>query len=104
MALSILAMIPVGGVWLDLGLAFRGLAFVRALSLVLEPALDLALTVVLGFARFVLDFEAAFLRAFLAICASQAQPLGSRGALVATETPFCINYLRLRAAPHDVRA
>jgi hypothetical protein len=91
MALSILAMIPAGGVGLDLGLALRGLAFVRALSLVLEPTLDLALTVVLGFARFVLDFEAAFLRAFLAICASQAQPLASRNVIVGAEVEFCIN-------------
>jgi hypothetical protein len=93
MALSILAMIPGGGVGIGLGFlaAFGGLGLVRALSLVLEPTLDLALTVVLGFARFVLDFEAAFLRAFLAICASQAQPLASRNVIVGAEVEFCIN-------------
>src|ERR1700687_3568042 len=52
----------------------RGLGFVRALSLVLRLAFDLALTVVFAFARFVLDLDTAFLRAFLAISASQAQP------------------------------
>ena len=89
-------MIPGGGavgVRADLrfGAALRGLAFVRALSLALDPTLDLALTVVLGFARFVLDFEAAFLRAFLAICASQAQPLASRNVIVGADVEFCIN-------------
>jgi hypothetical protein len=91
MALSIRAMIPAGGVGLDFGFraAFRGLGFAPALSLVLEPTLDLALTVVRGFARFVLDLEAAFLRAFLAISASQAA-LASRNSILGAETELCI--------------